>query len=296
MPALALLVTAGVVGVVFAHWGLETKQSLDTGIENFDSLWYHMPFSADMAQSGSTTGLYHPETVFLNWFYPQNSELFHTAGILLTGRDTLSLFVNFGWLALILLAAWCMGRPYGRGHLTVAAAAIVLECHTLVVREPGAAKNDVAAAALLLAAAAILLNAWHARRESEGGAIGWPIAAAGLAAGLAAGTKVTVLAGVAALTAAALGLAPRGRRTAAAAWWLVPAFAGGAYWYLRNLVVAANPIPRCRASARSICPGPSACRPGGPTSPSCTTQPTPASGGITSHPGCTRPSAGSGRW
>ena len=105
MPALALLVTAGVVGVVFAHWGLETKQSLDTGIENFDSLWYHLPFSADMAQSGSTTGFYHPETVFLNWFYPQNSELFHTAGILLTGRDTLSFFINFGWLALTLVLA-----------------------------------------------------------------------------------------------------------------------------------------------------------------------------------------------
>ena len=40
-----------------------------------------------------------------------------------------------------------------------------LECHTLVVREPGAAKNDLAAAALLLAAIAILVNAWAANRR-----------------------------------------------------------------------------------------------------------------------------------
>ena len=114
-----------------------------------------MPFSAEIAQSGSTTGLHHTDTVFVNWFYPQNSELLHAIGILLSERDTLSLFLNLGWLAVALLAAWCAGRPYGRGPLTVAAAAIVLECHTLVVREPGAAKNDAVAAALLLAAAAI---------------------------------------------------------------------------------------------------------------------------------------------
>ena len=95
-----------------------------------------MPFSADMAQSHSVTGMHHVETVFTNWFYPQNSELLHGVGILLTERDTLSLFLNFGWLAVAFLAAWCIGRPYGRGQLTVVAAAILLECHTLVVREP----------------------------------------------------------------------------------------------------------------------------------------------------------------
>ena len=36
---------------------------------------------------------------------------------------------------------------------------------------------------------------------------------------------------------------PAGRRWAAAAWWFGAALAGGAYWYLRNLVVAGSPIP-----------------------------------------------------
>jgi hypothetical protein len=275
---LALLVTWGVIALVFAHWGLTTKDALDRGIFNFDSLWYHMPYATNMVQSHSTTGLHYTETVFTNWFYPQNSELLHATGILLTHRDTLSLFLNFSFLGLAFLAAWCIGRPYGRGHLTVVAAAIVLECHTLVVREPGAAKNDLVAAALLLAAVAILINAWSRHRQEEalvpvGGAVGgtapgealatgrgggspavtgpagptpfaWPVAAAGLATGLAVGTKSTAVAVAAALTLTVVVLAPTGRRWATFAWWFVPALLGGGYWYLRNLIVAGNPLPQ----------------------------------------------------
>ena len=159
------LVAVGVVALVFAHWGLTAKDALSRGIFNFDSLWYHLPFAVEMAQSHSVTGLHYTETVFTNWFYPQNSELLHSVGILLTGRDTLSLFLNFGWLGIAFLAAWCIGRPYGRAPITTVAAAVILECHTLVVREPGAAKNDLMAAALLLAAIAILVNAWVDNRR-----------------------------------------------------------------------------------------------------------------------------------
>jgi hypothetical protein len=232
--------------MVVAHWGLTIDSALDRGIFNFDSLWYHMPFAADIAQSHSVLGLHHYETVFTTWFYPENSELLHAVGILLTHRDTLSLFLNLGWLAIAFLAAWCIGRPYGRGHLSVVAVATLLECHTLVVREPGAAKDDLATAAPLLAAIAILVTAWSLRTGEEGRPslpIGWPLAAAGLAVGLAAGTKFTVFAIAAALTVAVLVLAPSGRRRRAAAWWFVPALAGGGFWYLRNLIAAGNPLP-----------------------------------------------------
>jgi hypothetical protein len=254
-----LLIMVGVVAVVFGHWALTTKHALDRGIFNFDSLWYHLPFAADMAQSHSVTGMHHVDTVFTNWFYPQNSELLHADGMLLIGRDTLSLFLNYGWLVVAFMAAWCIGRPYGRGDLSVVAAAILLEAHVLVVREPGAAKNDLMAAALTLAAIAILVTAWHLRRGMDGVdgpktdacrgksahrlAVGWPLAVAGLATGLAAGTKVTALAMAAALSVAVIVLAPRGRRWAAAGWWFVPALAAGGFWYLRNLVVAGNPEP-----------------------------------------------------
>ena len=48
----------------------------------------------------------------------------------------------------------------------------------------------------------------------------------------------------AALTVAAIALAPAGRRRAAAAWWFVPALLGGGYWYLRNLIAVGNPLPQ----------------------------------------------------
>jgi hypothetical protein len=251
------LIAIAVIAIVTFDWAVTAKHALDGGIFNFDSLWYHMPFSADIAQAHSTTGMHHVETVFVNWFYPQNSELLHAVGILVIGRDTLSLFINFAWLAVAFLAAYCVGRPYGRGVPAVIAAAILAGCHTLVVREPGAAKNDLMAAALLLAGIAILIEAWNAQplpgEFAETGGIreevrtrvlfGWPLAAAGLAVGLAAGTKVTVLALAGALSVAVLVLAPSGKRWRAAGWWFVPALVGGGYWYLRNLLVAGNPIP-----------------------------------------------------
>jgi hypothetical protein len=282
------LVTVGVIALVFAHWGLTAKSALDRGIFNFDSLWYHMPFAVEIAKSHSVTGLHYTETVFTNWFYPQNSELLHAAGILLTQRDTLSLFLNFGFLALAFLAAWCIGRPYGRGHLTVVAAAIVLECHTLVVREPGAAKNDLVAAALLLAAVAILITAWL--RDSRGwrggrgvedspwtarsaplpprqdprAAAHWAVAVAGLAVGLAVGTKSTAVAMAAALTVAVIALAPTGRRWVTAGWWFVPALLGGGYWYLRNLIVAGNPLPQATSLGPISLPHPERLQEGRP--------------------------------
>jgi hypothetical protein len=273
----SLLVMALVVAITVFTWAVTTKHALDRGIFNFDSLWYHMPFAVDMAQTHSVVGMHHVETVFTNWFYPQNSEVLHAAGILLTGRDTLSLFMNFGWLAMAFLAAYCVGRPYGRGAATTIAAAILLACHTLVVRDPGSAKNDLAAAALLLASIAILVEAWARqgvvelrppiedkaqphRAEMEP----WAIAAAGLAAGLAAGTRVTGLAMAAALTLSVVVLAPRGRRAAAFGWWFLPALAGGTFWYLRNLVVAGNPIPEMKSLGPISLPHPERLQEGRP--------------------------------
>lgn len=278
----SLLIMGAVIAATVFSWGITTQHAWDRGIFNFDSLWYHLPFAVDMVQTHSVIGMHHVETVFTNWFYPQNSELLHAVGILLTGRDTLSLFLNLGWLALAFLAAYCVGRPYGRGALTAVAAAILLGCHTLVVRDPGAAKNDLAAAALLLASIAILVEAWTHRRPAPGvvevppamrdkaqphpaaGMERWAVAAAGLAAGLAAGTRVTGLAMAAALSVAVVVLAPRGRRRAAAGWWFLPALAGGAFWYLRNLVVAGNPLPEVKSLGPISLPHPERLQEGRP--------------------------------
>jgi hypothetical protein len=262
---LAILIAFGVVAVLFAHWGLETKVALNNGVSNFDSLWYHLPYATDIAQSGSVTGFHHTDTVFLNWFYPQNSELIHAAGMLVWDRDTLSLFINLGWLALTLLAAWCVGRPWGRGPHCIAAAALVLEAHTVIFREPGSGKNDVVAAALVLAAVALLVSGWAAQRAAEGEsrARGGPLrmdpaalGLAGLAAGLAVGTKFTVLATVAALTLVVIVLAAPGARLRATWLWFVPLLAGGGFWYLRNLIAVGNPLPQVQHLGPLTMPGP----------------------------------------
>jgi len=302
-PGAATFVAVVVVALVFAHWGLTAVDALGRGIFNFDSLWYHQPFAVEIAKSHSVTGIHYTETVFTNWFYPQNSELLHGVGILLTQRDTLSLFLNFGWLALAFLAAWCIGRPYGKGPLTVVAAGVILECHTLVVREPGAAKNDLMAAALLLAAIAVLINAYRPRvaggrgpggtrrplfRPSGGLGRGnsseaenpaatrdpshptgpaaemLPLAAAGLAVGMAVGTKSTALAMAAALTVAVIALAPAGRRRAAAGWWFAAGLAGGGYWYLRNLAISGNPLPQLESIGPISLPHPERLQSGRP--------------------------------
>jgi hypothetical protein len=283
-PSWMTVVAVGVVGLVFAHWGLTAADALNRGIFNFDSLWYHMPFAVEMAKSHSVTGIHYTETVFTNWFYPQNSELLHSVGILLTERDTLTLFLNFGWLAIAFLAAWCIGRAYGLGPWCVVAAAIVLSSHTLVVREPGAAKNDVMAAALLLASIAILVNrhAYLTRVAWGEGGRGRPrpqgppspttgpasqmlsLAAAGLATGMAVGTKSTALAMAAALTVAVIALAPAGKRWAATAWWSLAALAGGGYWYLRNLIVVGNPLPQLESLGPISLPHPERLQSGRP--------------------------------
>lgn len=284
-PAFSRLAALAVITIVFAHWGIGVSWSLDAGITNFDSVWYHLPFSAEIAQSGSILPLTHIETVFLNWFYPQGSELLHALGMVLTDRDLPSLALNLGWLGLAFLAAWCIGRPFGRGHLTVAAAAILLECHNLVAREPGTAKNDIVVIALLLAAVALMINlarpsvgdksyvmrSDHRPRRNRGErggagrlAPGWPLALTGLAVGLAAGTKVTALAPAAGLTLAALAVSPTGRRWWAALWWGGGLAAGGAFWYLRNLIVSGNPLPQIRSIGPIDLPGPERLQTGRP--------------------------------
>lgn len=257
VPLGAQLLAGLAAFAVVAQWGAFTSYNLDHGITNFDSVWYHMPFAAEIARSGSVTAFFHPETVFVNWFYPQNSELIHAVGIVLTDRDFISIFVNLGWLAVGLLAGWCVGRPYGRPHLTMLGVAVLMATHTLVVREPGTGKNDVMAAALILAAVAIMLNRSSSRPDPTGRVSpDWAMAAGGLAVGLAAGTKVTALAPALLVTCAVIYATIPDRRLKAAGVWLGAAFVGGGWWYLRNTIASGNPLPQIRSIGPIDLPGP----------------------------------------
>lgn len=259
------LAALAVAFLLVAQWGAFVAQNLDHGISNFDSVWYHLPYATEIARTGSVTFFPHTETVFTNWFYPQNSELIHGLAISLTGRDFLSLFLNMAWLGLALLAGWCVGRPYGRPHLTMIAAATVMAAHTLVVREPGTAKNDIMTVALVLAGLAILLNRSSATKGGFGRiGPGWAVAAAGLAIGLAAGTKVTALAPAVMMTFAVLLAAIDRARLRTLGIWSAAMAVGGGWWYLRNLFAAGNPIPQLEHLGPFSLPGPERLQTGRP--------------------------------
>ena len=68
----------------------------------------------------------------------------------------------------------------------------------------------------------------------------------------------------AALSVAVVVLAGPGRRWVAAGWWFVAAILGGGFWYLRNLVVAGNPIPEVHSLGPISLPHPDRLQEGRP--------------------------------
>lgn len=237
-PAIVLAAVVALASV--ALWCGGVSESLGAGIYRQDSTWYHLPFSAGFAQSGGTWALQFTDPMALSaWFYPQNSELLHSLGMLAFGTDFLSTLFNLGCLGLALFAGWCMGRPFGRAPEALIAVATVFGT-TMMEVQAGNAPNDALGVFLLLATAALLLNGWAMEGRNLGKG---PILVAALAAGLAIGTKITLLAPVGVLTLGLPFLLARGRRLRGGGVWLAGLLAGGGYWYLRNAAHSGNPLP-----------------------------------------------------
>jgi hypothetical protein len=240
LPAAAPMVLAALAcAALAAAWMVPTLAALAGGMDRADTLWYHMPLSTKFVQTGSLGDIYFFDPIFFASFYPANSEVLHAVPILAFGRDIVSPLLNLGFLALGLLAAWCIGRPYGLAPQALIGGSIALGAQMLIEFQAGEALNDVVGVTFILAAVAILVNAYAARAVPGGPAL----AVAGLAAGLAAGTKLSFLAPVGALLVGLVVIAGRGRRWRTAAWFAMPALLTGGYWYLRNLIAVGNPIP-----------------------------------------------------
>ncbi len=251
VPPLQAILALGAAAFLVAHWATGLQDAWGQGMFTFDTLWYHGPFAARMAQEGSAWTLNYSDPEYLNWFYPQNSELLHAAGIALFNRDLASPLINFAWLGLALASAWCIGRPYGVAPLALLAVAVVLDTGPMIPRESGTMANDVAPVALLLAAVAILINHWAARQSDRGSAGDdgpppwWPtLLVAGLAMGVALGTKLTIAGAVAALAVGGALLLAEPRRRGRAFWMVMAGVAiTSGYWFIRNLVHAGSPLP-----------------------------------------------------
>jgi hypothetical protein len=241
-PSPAALAALAIAAVAVVKFGLEVKPKLGTGMTGFDSTWYHGPFAAGFAQSGDTWGLHFIAPQFLAWFYPANSEVLHTVGMLAFDRDLLSPLLNLGWFVGCLVAAWCIGRPYRVAPWSLALAAIALSVPALQ-DQAGEARNDIVGIFFLLAAVAVALSTWSSRVEGEKGFGPGALVVIGLAAGLAAGTKLNFLLPAGVLVAGLGVVAPGGRRLRSLAAAGLAALAAGGYWYLRNLVHTGNPLP-----------------------------------------------------
>ncbi len=252
----AMLIALGVASFTVAEWTFPAQQSLDFGMFGGDTTWYHMPFAAAMAQTHSTLHLHFTDPLRLAaWFYPQSSELVHGAAIVIFKSDWLSPLINLFWVAIALLAAFCVGRPYKVGPATLVAAAIVLDSGVMIETQPGEGRNDIMGLAFLLAFVAFLING-HQRRAPSAGAVQdaperdaalldkGPLIMAGIAAGLAASVKTTFLVPVVAITLGVIIFSGRGRRWTTAWVMGLPLLVVGGYWYLRAAIKSGgNPIP-----------------------------------------------------
>ena len=139
---LILISVAGLV-VVLLLWTGRSLQSFEHGITSFDSIAYHLPHAASYAQTGQIGAIRYTDFDYLNGLYPATSELFHALGIVLMGNDVLSPGINLIWLALTLLAAWCIGSVRGFGSASMLAAALVMATPMMVGSNAGTAHNDV---------------------------------------------------------------------------------------------------------------------------------------------------------
>ncbi len=256
----AIWLAAIACAALAAAWMVPTLGSLAGGMDRADTLWYHMPQSVRFASGGDLAAIDYFDPIFFASYYPANSEVVHSIPLLALDRDILSPLLNLGFLALGLLASYCIGRPWGLGPQSLIGGSIALGSQMLIEFQAGEALNDIVGVAFVLAAVAVLVNARAAlpagvgRLESSYDpkldqprgtrAIGAAaLAVAGIAAGLAAGTKLSFLAPVIALFVGVVVIAGRGARVRAGAIFGLAAFAAGGYWFVRNLFAVGNPIP-----------------------------------------------------
>lgn len=233
------IVAAGGLGVLLATaWGMRMGSFFRTGITEYDSLNYHLTQVARFNQTGSFTSLHFTSPESGTQFHPLNSELLHGIGMAFLDSDVLSVGITFGFAALAILAAWCIGRPSGRGPLVVAGVVAVVTAPVMLRTQPGSAANDILVLALFLAIAGLLLQ----RARGAGFHLGVHGLAA-LAAGLAAGGKGTALVPMAVTAIVMAFVFRRAGLPRVAATWIGGVMFTGSFWYLRNLLRTGNPVP-----------------------------------------------------
>lgn len=223
------------VAVVVTNWVAHIVAVYRLGSSDGDSLMYHLPFATKFVQSGWVSRVPHIGPDPWVAFYPANAELLQATTMLPLSHVAATVpLLNLGWLALGLLAGWCVGQRSGNGPLGALIAAMVLSLPILAATHAGTARVDVAAAVLVLSAVALVLR--EPRRVGS-------CIVAGLALGLAIGTKFAILplAGLLLLAVGAVLWWREGPWHALG--WIGSAAVPSSFWLVRNWVVAGSPLP-----------------------------------------------------
>lgn len=231
---------AAAIAAVTVEWCAHLVHAYRYGMFNFDSLWYHLPMAAHFVQSASLVQFKLFDADIVLSTYPAGSELFHAIGMLAVGSDLLSPLLNFGWAAVLLLAAHVFGRRFDRPHLAVLSVMPVLAAPVVIQIEALSALTEIMGLACLFAAVAFMVQGSGDTAEARG-----HLVLVGLACGLMASTKFVMLGPAAILLVACAVLERRRGRRACAT--IVPLVGGtvasGAFWYVRNIVQFGNPVP-----------------------------------------------------
>jgi len=236
-PVALVAATTLLVLVVAAVWVARTVIAVHRGINDPDSLGYHLPFATTFAQSGYANQHQFVLPYLPVHFYPANDELLSAMALALTHSVIFATVKNLLYGAFILVAAHAIGKAYRSGLAAVAGAALVLGLPVIAFSQPGEAVNDALLVLAVIGGLAVLV---HARDHPA------PYLLAGACAGVAVGVKFSAVWPAAGLGVFALLLLRcrvaehRGRWAGATT---AAAVALGGSWYLRNVITYHNPVP-----------------------------------------------------
>jgi hypothetical protein len=205
----------------------------------YDVLSYHLHLPAAWRAAGRLTIVPTPFGDPAPAYTPSNAELLYHLAIALTGNATLAHAGQIPFAALATLAIYSTARVVGAARAAAFAAALAFLLVPEVWQQTPTAMADLAMASFFLAAIPFLMRLEFRRAWSD-------VVGAALALGLLVGTKyvsVVLAAPIALWGAIALIRRVAGRRRGlamAAVTFLT--FACGGFWYVRNVIVAGNPL------------------------------------------------------
>lgn len=236
-PIVALL---GLAIVAALAWRLVLAIRLP--ILDFDGLAYHVVTVDVWLQDGHIGRV--PQRIWSD-AYPANGELITTWLMLFSGTDALASLTGLIPLPLAAIAVAGFSRALGAQPKWAALSGLVIAAMPAVIVKANSTYIDNLGVAYVAAAWLFGLRALEAHDSRRRRAL---LLLTGIAAGLAAGTKATLVLPVAGVGAVAFFAAILAKRRPASANTIdglalvLPGLVLGASWYVKNIVVFANPL------------------------------------------------------